>query len=483
MITVGHVTEHAAPPQADLEQPSSFAKLRYASSPFTGSWRIALLCCDVLAFVAAATFSNAVARTYWRADFSSWAALESALVAGIIGIVTLRVFGFYQKSPALSMKDELYFAVAALGIGFTLLFVIFTRYPGLSTSRAALLLTFIVSVAAVAGERALMHSLRRSVSRRFPRRIAIVGSSQNVEAVGKSFIESASDTVRVEIDDFHASLKGAVNGDEAEWFKTARKKGCGMIVLTEMAPPSSLPHLLAVAARERIDLAIALPSMRAHAYSVDLRVEGGQILIMPKRLNACRTSRKFMKRIFDIIGSLVMLAIFCPVMVIAALAVFLESGAPVFYRQERVGLNGRTFEILKFRSMPVNVESTDGVKWAVPGDKRPTRVGAFLRRTSLDELPQIFNVLKGEMSIVGPRPERPMFVELFAKQVARYDERHLVPPGITGWSHVQMKRNNDQSTIRERTEHDLFYIENWSMFMDVSVIFKTALEFLFHRAS
>jgi len=491
MLTTGHFPDHATDAHEEVTHPSSFAKLRYAASPFTGSWRIALLCCDILAFVAAATFANAVARTYWRADFSSWAAIESALVAAtisIIGILTLRLFGFYQKSVALSMKDELYYTIIALAIGFLLLFGFFTKYPGLSTSRAALFLTFIASVAAVAGERALMHTLRRAWSRRFPRRIAIVGSSQDVEAVEKSFIGSASKSVCVEITDIEADLSALNSTFSADikdipWLRAAHARQCERLILTEMPHPSVLPYLLETAARMQVELAIALPHVRTHAYCVDLRVEGGQVLIMPKRLNACRTSRKFMKRIFDVLGSLVMLAIFSPVMLVAALAVFLESGAPVFFRQERVGLNGRTFEILKFRSMPVDVERSTGAIWASAGDKRPTRVGALLRRTSLDELPQIFNVLKGDMSIVGPRPERPMFVELFRKQIARYDERHLVPPGITGWSHVHMKRNNDQSTIGERTEHDLFYIENWSMFMDVSIIFKTALEFLFQRAS
>jgi exopolysaccharide biosynthesis polyprenyl glycosylphosphotransferase len=444
---------------------------------------IVLLCCDVIGFIVAATFASAVARTYWRGDFSPWAAMASALVAGALCIVLFSVIGLYRKSFALSIKDELYYTVLALSIGFSPLLILFTILPGLSTSRAALLSAYVASIVAVGSERAFMHAIRTAVSRRFPRRIAIVGSSQNVKAVGKSFVGSASEPVCVEIDDFNASLTGAGSVDEVAWFQAAREASCGTILLTEMAPPASLPTLLAAAAREHIDLAFALPNMRAHAYCVDVRVVGGQVLIVPKRLNACRSSRIFMKRIFDVVGALVMLALFSPVMIVAALAVYLESGAPVLFRQERVGLNGRTFEILKFRSMPVDVERATGAMWAAAGDKRPTRVGAFLRRTSLDELPQILNVLKGEMSIVGPRPERPVFVESFRREIARYDERHLVPPGITGWSHVHMKRNNDQSTIGERTAHDLFYIENWSMFMDISVIFKTAVEFLFHRAS
>ena len=156
---------------------------------------------------------------------------------------------------------------------------------------------------------------------------------------------------------------------------------------------------------------------------------------------------------------------------------------PIFYRQARVGRGGNDFEILKFRTMPVTAESATGPIWTQQGDSRATKLGAFLRRTSLDELPQLFNVIRGDMSIVGPRPERPVFVELFRQYLPRYDERLLVRPGLTGWSHVQMKRNAPISDIAERLSHDLYYIENYSFLMDVSIVLKTAAEFLFQRAA
>jgi lipopolysaccharide/colanic/teichoic acid biosynthesis glycosyltransferase len=172
-----------------------------------------------------------------------------------------------------------------------------------------------------------------------------------------------------------------------------------------------------------------------------------------------------------------------PIMALAALAIWLESGSPILFRQQRVGRGGKTFDILKFRSMKPDAESSTGPVWASERDDRTTKVGAFLRRTSIDELPQLFNVMFGEMSVVGPRPERPVFVNEFRRLLPRYDERHLVRPGITGWSQVNMRRVLQPTEAGEKLSYDLFYVEHWSLFMDMSVIFKTAVEFLFHRAA
>jgi lipopolysaccharide/colanic/teichoic acid biosynthesis glycosyltransferase len=133
--------------------------------------------------------------------------------------------------------------------------------------------------------------------------------------------------------------------------------------------------------------------------------------------------------------------------------------------------------------MRVDAEAESGAVWATSRDPRRTRIGTFLRRFSIDELPQFFNVLRGEMSLVGPRPERPVFVHLFRETVARYDERHFVRPGITGWSQVHMKRVLDPTAAAEKLEYDLEYLENWSPFLDLSVLFRTLVEFVFHRAA
>jgi putative colanic acid biosysnthesis UDP-glucose lipid carrier transferase len=173
-----------------------------------------------------------------------------------------------------------------------------------------------------------------------------------------------------------------------------------------------------------------------------------------------------------VLAILILLAI-SPVMLAVALGVKLSSPGPVFYRQERVGLNNRSFGMLKFRSMPVDVEK-DGVRWGGATDKATTRFGQFIRQTSLDELPQFLNVLWGDMSIVGPRPERPMFVEQFKNEIPDYMKKHLVKAGITGWAQVHGWRGD--TDLKTRIEFDLFYIENWSIWLDLKIIFLTVFK-------
>lgn len=173
-----------------------------------------------------------------------------------------------------------------------------------------------------------------------------------------------------------------------------------------------------------------------------------------------------------VLSSLILLMI-CPVLLLLALGVKLTSPGPVFYRQERVGLNNKPFHMLKFRSMPVDTEKA-GVQWGGSASKATTRFGQFIRKTSLDELPQFLNVLKGDMSIVGPRPERPMFVEQFKDEIPDYMKKHLVKAGITGWAQVHGWRGD--TDLKTRIEYDLYYIENWSLWLDLKIIVMTVFK-------
>lgn len=181
--------------------------------------------------------------------------------------------------------------------------------------------------------------------------------------------------------------------------------------------------------------------------------------------------RRAVKRVIDVLFSFLFLTIISPLLLVIAIAVKLSSPGPVFYRQERMGLNGQHFNMLKFRSMPVDVENKTGAVWATSGESRATRVGAFLRKTSLDELPQFINVLKGDMSIVGPRPERPVFIDEFKNKVPKYMLRHKMKAGITGWAQVNGWRGN--TSIERRIEFDLYYIQNWSLRLDLKIMLMT----------
>ena len=177
------------------------------------------------------------------------------------------------------------------------------------------------------------------------------------------------------------------------------------------------------------------------------------------------------KRVVDIAVSVVGIIVSSPVMLIAAIAIACTSRGPVIFKQERIGLHNKPFKMYKFRTMEVQKPSTEAKGWTTKDDPRVTKVGKFLRRTSIDELPQLFNILKGDMSVVGPRPERPQFVEKFKEEIPRYMVKHQVRPGLTGWAQINGYRGD--TSIKRRIEYDIFYIENWTMSFDIKIMFLT----------
>lgn len=186
------------------------------------------------------------------------------------------------------------------------------------------------------------------------------------------------------------------------------------------------------------------------------------------------TFNAMVKRLMDIVGSIICIVIFSPVMLISAILVKTTSSGPLIFKQERVGLHNEKFMMYKFRTMYVQTEEEEKKGWTQKNDPRVTKVGGFLRKTSLDEFPQLFNVLKGDMSLVGPRPERPQYVEKFREEIPRYMIKHQVRPGMTGWAQVNGYRGD--TSIRKRIEHDLYYIENWTLGLDIKILFLTVFK-------
>ena len=183
------------------------------------------------------------------------------------------------------------------------------------------------------------------------------------------------------------------------------------------------------------------------------------------------TFNAMVKRVMDIIGSIMAIIVSSPVMLLMCILIKLTSPGPLIYKQERVGLHNKTFRMYKFRSMEIQPEAEERKAWTVKNDPRVTGIGKFMRRTSIDELPQLFNILKGDMSLVGPRPERPFFVEKFREEIPRYMVKHQVRPGLTGWAQVNGYRGD--TSIRKRIDCDLYYIENWSIGFDIKILFLT----------
>lgn len=198
---------------------------------------------------------------------------------------------------------------------------------------------------------------------------------------------------------------------------------------------------------------------------------GGLAVVNIRHVPLTNTANMLLKRVVDIFGALVAIILFSPIMLVAAIGIKLTSKGPLIFKQERVGLHNRPFKMYKFRTMEVQNEEEEKKGWTKKNDPRVTRIGKILRKTSIDEMPQFFNVLKGDMSLVGPRPERPLFVEKFKEEIPRYMIKHQVRPGVTGWAQVNGYRGD--TSIRKRIEFDLYYIENWTIWLDFKILFLT----------
>lgn len=229
-------------------------------------------------------------------------------------------------------------------------------------------------------------------------------------------------------------------------------------------------------------LACRLQGFWISDFSTFMERESGQVelqsldpswLIFSDGFSAQRKIERVIKRVFDVLASSLLLAFAIPVSLMTALAIYLEDGGPIFYRQERVGLHGRPFMLLKFRSMKADAESDGVARWASVGDHRVTRVGAFIRKTRVDEIPQVINVLKGEMSFVGPRPERPIIVDELSHSIPFYRYRHMVKPGITGWAQISYPYGASVEDAYQKLKFDLYYIKNYSLVLDFLILIQT----------
>lgn len=429
---------------------------------------------DLLMFIIAAYTAEAI---YYRTlDLRSLTDdfIAAPIIFVLLWMVLFHAIGFYRLSFAMTVRDEVYVVVTALILGIVPQFTLFTLVPTLTGSRMVLLLAAAIATVSVGGARAVAHVLSEQERLQRPRRIAVVGTDDDIAmlSVGLDLPpHSAVYAMPLRIDS-RSEIDALLN--------RCVELSCSTILLASLPPAPLMTHLNERAAALHVAVSF-VPSLRGGGYHFTVEREGMQLLLSPRPLRVRTPSGRYLKRFLDLVVASVLLVAAAPVMVLAAIAVALDTGLPILYRQRRVGLDGRPFSMLKFRSMYVGHNRGEG--WATRGDPRVTRVGAILRRLSIDELPQLINVLRGEMSVVGPRPEMEAYVERFEREIPRYAERHLVKPGITGWSQLYMDRVLTPDDARDVLRHDLFYIEHWGVFMDLSIVAKTAVEFLFHRAA
>ncbi|MGE0178787.1 MAG: TIGR03013 family XrtA/PEP-CTERM system glycosyltransferase [Sphingomonas sp.] len=394
-------------------------------------------------------------------------AIQAAMVAvGVYGIHALYSVRFATAR-----------LVAAMALGIVALSLLFFIFPPVAFWRSSLLYAVWIALLAMVGVRILFRDVL--TSGRFRRRLLVLGAGSRaarIEALGQRPGAGMAVVGFVAMNDGPTAVTGAINRTD--------------IV--------SLPrHLLALGATEVV-LALeerrnALPlndllrikttGVEVHDFSTFLERETGRVdldslnpswLIFSDGFSAGRRLSSWGKRLFDLAVSLSVLVLTAPVILIAAIAVKLESKGPAFYRQQRVGRYGETFDVIKLRSMRTDAEVGGKAVWAQKDDPRVTRVGRFIRQVRIDELPQAWSVLKGEMSFVGPRPERPQFVADLEERLPYYAERHVVKPGITGWAQINYPYGASIADAREKLEYDLYYAKNYTPFLDLLILLQTA---------
>ena len=400
--------------------------------------------------------------------------------AGILALTSLAVnswLGFYQRIHDRTVEDSQARAVLALHLSVPIAYLIFLMLPIAKADRVFLELSGMAALFGMLSHR-VFASHRKSRSH-VVHRILVFG-------VGT---EAAKVTASLNQEDSTIQVVGFYPGPM-----------CKEIVVPEdRVLPRTMPLADTAVLHQVDEIVVAIDDRRGGRLPLrellDCRVSGILVLDMSShfermlgqiRLDALRAGwlifgdgfrqgvrRSFIKRGFDIIAATTLLVIFSPLMLITALLIFLEDGAPVLYRQERVGLNGRLFNVIKFRSMRRDAESDGKPRWATANDDRTTRVGRFIRKVRIDELPQLFCVLNGSMSMVGPRPERAFFVDQLTKEIPFYAIRHSVKPGVTGWAQVRYHYGASVEDAVQKLQYDLYYVKNHTLLLDMVVIFET----------
>jgi sugar transferase (PEP-CTERM system associated) len=410
--------------------------------------------------------------------FTFTSLLPVAATFTVVMVTSMAAMGMYQLDFRPDLKDTLFRLMPSMLLGFGIMTLIFYLLPDLYSGRGILGLVMLLALSGILLTRAAF--LKWS-------RLGILESRAIVLGIGSKAREFIDQTAR---DPHRHGLRiiGFVPLQDEE------RQVPASAVLPRMDPLVSLARQhgageIIIAIQERRGgylpiqdlLECKLSGIKVTDSVAFFEREQGQI-----RVNSLYSSwlvfgggfdqsplRSGIKRGFDLVASTLLLIVTLPVMLVTALCIVIEDGAPVFYRQERVGKSGKTFMVLKFRSMKNDAEKGGTPQWAIADDPRTTRVGRIIRKLRIDELPQIFNVLNGEMSIVGPRPERPYFVNQLCQEVPYYNVRHSIKPGITGWAQVRYGYGASLNDAIEKLQYDLYYVKNHSLFLDVIILIDT----------
>ena len=395
---------------------------------------------------------------------------------------------FYDLTLVDSNRELVVRLLQAAGAASIVLAVLYFTLPDLMIGDGIFVSALFVFVIGILGWRLLFNSLTRSFQ--MEERILVVGTGEAAQKVTRQILDQK---------DFAYRVIGFIDNDPARIGERLVNPGI-------VGTPADIPRLIAQHQIDRIIVGLTdrrgrLPvDELLHAKMTGVCVEEvttiyeritGKILIDDLRpswlifSDGFRVSRltRALKRGIDLVLSVLLAIVSAPFMLLTAIAVALESGFPVLYCQERVGENGRPFTLCKFRSMRLDAESAGTPIWAQDGDNRVTRIGRFIRKTRLDELPQLWNVVRGDMSFVGPRPERPFFVAELAREIPFYQQRHAVKPGLTGWAQVKYRYGSSIEDATEKLRYDLYYIKHLSIVFDLTIVFDTVKVVLFRKGA
>ncbi len=408
------------------------------------------------------------------------------MVIQIVALVGVFFFSkLYHVKRVSSRVDELYSAFGAVSVG-SLVSVAITSfvYKGnLDFPRLMVIYAWILTIVLVTVGRTLHGWLRSLLRRRGvgSDRVLIVGTGEAGRLLLQKVMQSPHLGYQpvgfVDGESGEGAIMGLpVLGTAADLPTIIERYGVDEVLFgLPEAPRSQVLDIISKCDRSRIGIKVYPDEYQIIASEVSIGDLNGLPMLTVRDV-ALRGWKLTLKRAFDLVVGMVILVAISPVMMLIALLVKLESRGEALYIQERMGLDARSFPMFKFRTMCTDAEDQTGPVWATPDDPRRTRIGTFLRHYSLDELPNLINVVLGEMSLVGPRPERPVFVEEFKQRIPRYMDRHREKAGMTGWAQVNGLRGD--TSIEERTKYDLWYVENWSLLLDIKIVVRTIFRVL-----
>lgn len=421
-----------------------------------------------------------------HAEFAEHALIRGLLVAVFItGAMT--AFGLYQVHVRHNRMDFMLRLVLSFAFGGIGLLVVYYLLPQTYIGRGVLAMALVLGMVAVIGVRLLlMHVFSTDVLRQ---RVLILGAGKNADLINSrmrrdsdrrsfvvvGFVPVAGQPVLVREDLLIQPDGGLV--------ELAERLQIDELVIAPDERRGGLPMEEMLNCVQRGISVIDLSTFfEREAGMVQLNVLDPSWLVFSGGFDYS-TPRRLSKRFFDLLAATILLLLAWPVMLVVALAVWLEDGSPILYRQTRVGERGEHFELIKFRSMRVDAEKDGVARWATKDDDRSTRVGRFIRLTRLDELPQLFAVLAGSMSFVGPRPERPHFVSMLNEEIRYYSVRHCVKPGLTGWAQLRYPYGASVRDAEEKLKFDLFYVKNHGLVFDLMILLQTVEVVLFGRGA